>query len=379
MKVTNVTAIPVSVPWRSPLQSALGVHSTSEYGIVVVDTDSGLRGLGEISLIWHGNGSGLCGAVNDVLGPALVGTDPFEITRFHAIARDRFAFGRHSMTAVAAIETALLDIQGRELGVPLFTLLGGIARDRVPLSMSLSIAPIADVLQQARDYLAAGFKTVKVKGTGADHDVDVVRELRAEFGTALQIRVDLNMACPFAKEALRQIRKFGPYNVLSVEQPLPADDIDGMAYLREHSEIPIMADESVWSEGDAWRVLRAGAADIVNVYVPESGGPTRACNIIEMCAAAGVGVAIGSMPELGIGTAAAAHVAFSAARLDHPSDVAGHLYHSSDVVDPKLRIEEGFLLPPSGPGLGVVLDEDRLEALRLDRPERKAPTPSPAR
>ncbi|HUZ23073.1 MAG TPA: enolase C-terminal domain-like protein [Streptosporangiaceae bacterium] len=367
VKIATVAAIPVAVPLRSPLRSALGVQSRSEYGIVIVETECGVRGLGEISMIWHGNGAGLCDVVNHLLGPGLIGADPFGITGFHALAAERLAFGKHSQAAVAAVETALLDIQGRLLGVPVFDLLGGLARERVPLSMSLSIAPAADMVRQAGEFHSAGFTTVKVKDAGGGQVAGVVRDLRSEFGAELGIRVDLNMACTSAKDALRLIRRLLPYDVLSVEQPLPAGDLDGMAYLRTHSEIPIMADESVWTQADAWQVLRAGAADIVNVYVPEAGGPTRARNIIEMCAVAGTGVAIGSMPELGIGTAAAAHVAFSAARLDQPSDVAGHLYHVTDVATTCLRIEAGQLLPPDCVGLGAELDEDRLAALRLDQ------------
>jgi muconate cycloisomerase len=89
---------------------------------------------------------------------------------------------------------------------------------------------------------------------------------------------------------------------------------------------------------------------------------------MDLCALAGAGVAVGSMPELGLGTSAAAHAAFSAPRLDHPSDVAGHLYHADDVVTHSLRIEDGMLLPPAGPGLGVELDEERLARYRVDAP-----------
>ncbi len=368
MKVTRLEAVPVSVPLREPFTSALGVQATSDYGIVIAEADDGTIGLGEISLIWHGNGAALCDLVDRSLAPVVVGTDPFALTRFQEAAAETLAFGRHSLTAVAAVETALLDLAGKAAGRPVYDLLGGLARDRVPLSMSLPIAPLDEVLDRAHRLVGAGFRTLKAKG-GADHDrlVEVVAALRAEFGPRIGVRVDLNMACPLVKDALRLIGRLEPYDVLSVEQPLPADDVEGMAELCARSTVPIMADESVWSVGDAWRVLRARAADIVNVYVPEAGGPTRARRIADLCAAAGAGVAVGSMPELGIGTAAAAHLAFSSPRLDQPSDVAGHLYHADDVVRTTLTIENGFLLPPTGPGLGVELDRDRLDAYRIDR------------
>jgi muconate cycloisomerase len=365
MRIAQIQAIPVAVPLGFDFKSALGVLKVSEYGIVVVDTDDGVRGLGEISVIWHGNAHPLCRLVDEVLAPALIGLDPFEVTHLHRLAQELVPFSRHSLTAVAALDMALLDIRGKALGRPAYDLLGGLARDRIELSMSLSIGPAPDVVAQARALVEAGFRTLKVKASGAA-DLSVAHVLRDELGPDIKLRVDLNMACSSAKEALGLIRAVAPAGVISVEQPLPPGDLDGMAFLREHSEIPIMADESVWGPQDAWDVLHRGAADIVNVYVSESGGPTRMRQTMELCAIAGAGVAVGSMPELGLGTSAAAHAAFSAPRLDHPSDVAGHLYHADDVVVHSLRVEEGQLLPPVGPGLGVELDAERLERHRVD-------------
>jgi L-alanine-DL-glutamate epimerase-like enolase superfamily enzyme len=365
VRITDIRAIPIGVPLAFDFVSALGTLKLSEYGLVVVETDEGVHGLGEISLIWHGNGPPLCRLVEDRLAPALRGADPFAITRMHEIVRELVPFSRHALTAVAALDMALLDLQGKVLGQPAYNLLGGLARDRVELSMSLSVGAADEVLKQARRLVDQGFGTLKVKAASAA-DLEVTHLLRREFGPELKIRVDLNMACSSAKEALRLIRGIAAADVLSVEQPLRPGDLDGMRYLRERSEVPIMADESVWGPDDAWELLHRGAADILNVYVSESGGPTRARQTIDLCAFAGVGVAIGSMPELGLGTSAAAHVAFSASRLDHPSDVAGHLYHSDDVVVHGLRVEGGALLPPPGPGLGVVLDEEKLARYRLD-------------
>jgi muconate cycloisomerase len=364
VRVARVQAVPVAVPLRFDFASALGVLRVSEYGLVIVEADDGTTGLGEIAVIWHGNGHPLCRLVDDVLAPAVVGLDPFEVTRFHELVRELVPFSRYTLTAVAALDMALLDLRGKALGVPAYDLLGGLARDRVELSMSLSIAPPADVLVQAQGLVEQGFRTLKVKAaSGAD--LEVVHLLRRELGDGVRLRVDLNMACASAREALALVQSVEPAGVISIEQPLRPDDLEGMAFLRGRSPIPIMADESVWGPGDAWRVIRAGAADIVNVYVSESGGPVPMRQTMDLCAHAGVGVAVGSMPELALGTSAAAHAAFSAPRLDHPSDVAGHLYHAGDVVTHALRVADGGLLPPLGPGLGVELDEEALARYRV--------------
>lgn len=361
MKIADIRAVPVRVPFRTPLITALGDLRGSEYGIVIVEADDGQCGVGEISLIWHGNGHRLCRDVNDLLTPRLRGLDVFDLTRVVAESHAAFEFGRHSVTAIAAVEMALLDLQGKLLGQPVMNLFGGPVHERIPLSMSLSIAPVDEMVAQARGFVDDGFQTVKVKG-GRDvgHTVRALGALRSEFGDGLGIRVDLNMSCPTAKEALRAIRRLEPFDVMSVEQPLPPDDVAGMAFLRGACDVPIMADESVWTPADAWRVVNAGAADIVNIYVSEAGGITAGRRIGDLCALAGVAVVVGSMPELMIGAAAATHLAFTLTALGHPADMACFRYHASDVAVADLKIVDGHMLPPTAPGLGIELDEERL-------------------
>jgi L-alanine-DL-glutamate epimerase-like enolase superfamily enzyme len=361
-KIRSLRAVPVRVPLRTPLVTALGTIDASNYTILILTTDDGDTGLGEISLIWHGNGARLWRDVAEVLAPAVHGLDVFDRNSTMAAAAEAFTFGKHTLTLLAAFNMALLDVQGKIVGRSVIDLLGGATRERVPLSMSLSIASLEATINEARSYVEEGFRTLKVKGArDAAHTTEVVAALRREFGSALGIRVDLNMALATAKEALRAIRMLEPYDVLSVEQPLRPDGLAGMAYLRAHCAVPIMADESVWSPADAWRVVNAQAADILNTYVSEAGGIDAALRIATLCDLAGVGFSIGSMPELGIGTAAAAAVAFTAPRLDHPSDVCGFRYHAGDVVAHGLRIADGDLLPPTGPGLGCALDEEELQ------------------
>jgi L-alanine-DL-glutamate epimerase-like enolase superfamily enzyme len=358
--ISAVTATAIHVPLRSPLRTALGSARRSEYGIVTLETDGGQRGLGEIAMIWHGNGTHLCRTVSDLIAPAIVGMPVESRTAIVAAAGDAVQFAKHSLAAIAAIDMALLDLQGRLAGVPAVNLLGGPMRDRVELSMSLSIAPVDSVIAEATAYVDRGFRTLKVK---SDQDMDrthaAAAAVRARFPD-IGLRVDFNMAFRDRKAALRAIERLAALDVMSVEQPLSADDIDGAAFLTARSPVPIMLDESVWNEADAHRAISAGACDMVNVYVSEAGGPSAALRIAQLCDVAGVSVVVGSMPELAIGTSAAAALAFAARHLSHPSDVAGHLYHEGDVVTHDLRVEDGYLLPPRAPGLGVELDEDRL-------------------
>ena len=315
-------------------------------------------------MIWNGDGAALCPLTNDTIAPKLNGLDPFDINRAHQLMDAAVQFSRAANPAKAAIDMALYDIVGKLLGTPVYNLLGGRVREAVPLSMSIQIAPIDEMVAQAKEVIKLGFKGVKVKiGIDPRHDIEATTEIREALGPEVTIRVDANMGWRSRREALSQIEALEPLHIHSVEQPLPADRIEDLAWLRKASPIPIMLDESVWGPDDARRVIDARAADIINVYVSEAGGLRNAARIFAMAEAAGIACTIGSMPELGIGTAAQMHLGIAMPELLGPSDVCGVLYNAESLIEESLPISDGLAGVPSGPGLGVTLDEVRLATL----------------
>ena len=196
------------------------------------------------------------------------------------------------------------------------------------------------------------------------HDIESVSAIRKALGPKAVIRVDANMGWRSTREALTRLEALASFNIHSVEQPLPADRIEDLAWLRQRSPMPIMVDESVWGPDDAARVIRAGAADIINVYVSEAGGLRNAARIFAMAETAGIACTIGSMPELGIGTAAEMHLAVAMPELLGPSDVCGVLYNRETLIEETLPIENGLAGAPGRPGLGVTLDRARMHALQ---------------
>jgi muconate cycloisomerase len=120
-----------------------------------------------------------------------------------------------------------------------------------------------------------------------------------------------------------------------------------------------------WS--DAFEVARAEAADVLAVYVCEAGGMQAALRAAAIGEAAGLPVTLGSQGELGIGTVAMAHVAVCMPNLAFESDITGHLRYPEDIIEEQLDYEDGAIRPPTSPGLGVTLHEERLERWRLDR------------
>ena len=374
MKITQIRTVPVWCPRRRAFggvtRTALGPAAVSDYTIVFVDTDAGITGIGEVSSVFKRRGELLRHDIDKALAPAVIGEDPARIA-YLVQKMDQALDG--SEEAKAGIEMALWDILGKALDAPVYRLLGGKVRDRIPLSYSVPFGEPEQMASFAVERVRAGHRTIKVKvGNEPSTDIAAVRLVREAIGPEVKLRVDGNMGWSTAKQAIGVIRAMEPYDLELVEQPLAAHDLEGMAEVRRAIGVPLMADESVRNPRSAMAVIRHGAADIANVYVTEAGGILNACRIFAMCEAAGMPCMIGSMPEFGIGTAAQIHLGVAMTNLGPDSDACGVLYHAEDLLTGPLKIENGFSYPPEGPGLGVEIDMDVLERWRRNGPAASA-------
>lgn len=352
---------PIRVPRRTTT-SALGTFTYHDYGVVLVETDEGITGLGEVSTLWDGQGPVQCSLVENHFKPRLIGEDPTAINR----CMDKVAtLVENAGPARAAINMALLDITGKYLDTPVYTLLGGPVRDSVPLSRSIHMGPAGQMADMAREFVKAGYTCIKVKvGAGREVDLEAVAAIRHAIGSEPMLRVDANMGWHTAKDAIRNIKALEQFDLHSVEQPLPRGMLEEAKLVRWAVDTPIMLDESVWGPAEAWSALTSGAADILNIYVAESGGLTNAMLTSKMAHLVGTPCVVGAMPELGIGTAAAIHLAASMPPLPCPVDSCGSLYHDLDIIREEFDVQDGQIMPPRGPGLGVTLDEDALDRVR---------------
>jgi muconate cycloisomerase len=367
MKITNVRCVPVLAPRRRAFggvtKTALGPAAMSDYAIVFVETDAGVTGLGEVDSVFKRRGALLHRDVDLALAPAVIGEDPFRIA--HIVRKmDQTLDGVEE--AKAGIEMALWDVVGKALETPVYNLLGGKVRERVPLSYSIPFGAPDEMADFAREKVKLGHRTVKVKvgSDDSERDIAAVRAVRKSVGPDVKVRVDGNMGWQTPKQAIRIIRAMEESNLELVEQPLPAYDLDGMAEIRRNIGVPLMADESIRNPRSAMQVIQRKAADIANVYVTEAGGLLNAAKIFAMCEAAGMPCMIGSMPEFGIGTAAQIHLGVAMTNLGPDSDACGVLYHEQDLLKTPLRIENGFSYAPEGPGLGVEIDMAIFESWR---------------
>jgi L-alanine-DL-glutamate epimerase-like enolase superfamily enzyme len=371
MRITQLEAIPVRVPLKAGMvtKTAHGDHHTSDYVIVKLHTEEGLVGLGEatVSALWSGETSkGCVAALRDLIGPALAGADPFQITAIRKLMD--FLLKLNPFTK-AAVEMALWDLAGKALGIPVYQLLGGKVRDSIPTKMMIGAFDLPRVRSLAEQFLGWGVRCLKVKvGLDLPGDIARVHAVRDVAGADVPITIDANCGwnVTTARIALAQLKQF---NLLVAEQPIGPGDTEAMSSLRWPGGIPIMADESVFSLADAWNVLRGHAADVISIYPGKNGGIAAAIEIAHVAQSAGIPCHVGSNLELGVGSAAMLHLACAVPNIDsetYPADILGPHYHESDLLTEPLDLDFQGARIPSGPGLGVMLDEDQLRRYRVD-------------
>jgi muconate cycloisomerase len=269
---------------------------------------------------------------------------------------------------------ALWDIAGKSAGKPVWELLAGSTRSKaaafVPTKWSVSGVEPDKAAEIARWAVSMGFTKMKVKvGINPPQDVARVRAVRDAVGPDVKLGVDANGGWKTPQIAIDTIRCiFEECNIYFAEQPVPAGDHDALAEVRRNVPVPIIADESVYTLADAKMLARAAAADVFSIYVGKAGGIGPARAIAEFANSAGIKCTIGSNLELGVGSAAMIHLALSAPGIDaetFPCDIIGPFYYEDDVLAEPLPITGGAARVHNKPGLGIELDDAKVEKYRV--------------
>ena len=366
MKISGIETIPVRVPIREQLaiRSKGGYHSTSPFLLVKVRTDAGLTGFGEVSCTPRWSGEDQVTAahfIHSIFQPLLSGKDPLDIGANTQLMRGAL-FG-HPFTK-AAIEMALWDLLGKAAGLPVYRLLGGKRRDFVPIKWSISGVAPDKAAGIAGWAVEKGFRTMKVKvGIDREQDIERVRAVRAAVGPDVRLGIDANGAWK-PRTAIEMVGRLAEFGIYFVEQPVPPGDVAWMSEVRDAIHLPIVADESLYTAQDALSLIRAGAADVFSIYVGKAGGIATGANISAMAEAAGLACTLGSNLEMGIGSAAMLHLAIATSGLvegQFPCDIIGPLFYEDELLREPLAIHGGEARVPEGPGLGVELNEEKVE------------------
>jgi L-alanine-DL-glutamate epimerase-like enolase superfamily enzyme len=380
MKITRVSAMPVRVPIASAPYTTVGAGTKIEWGgkrsrispkrpgpvleylVVKIETDEGVVGIGEAQADIGFFGETIeqvQSAVEDYLGPQLIGKDPFD--REYLLALIDF---RGNSCSKAGIDLALHDLIGKALDTSVSVLLGGRRRNRVPVAVEIAGGPPNQMAAACLAFMAKGVKAFKPKiGGDPDADADRLMAIREAVGKDVSIRADANQGYS-PKEAIRLCRLAEKHGVglELLEQPVAASDLAGMAFVRSSVDTLIEADESCFSIHDAMNIVRAGAADVLNVKIGKAGGLYAAKKIAAIAESAGLKCVLGTAFGLGIEVAAKCHLFASTETVVDAVEFTELGHHANFLLEPHdkllaLPLEDGCLPVPDGSGLGVVLDE----------------------
>lgn len=287
--------------------------------------------------------------VLEVLRREALGHDAFGLETLHR--RLEGAAGAE-ICALSGFVCAVYDLQARMLGLPLHVLLGGKVRDSVEASRLVSIKSPEEMAAQSAKLAGQGYRFLKLKLSGESNlDVERVRAVRERVGESVTLTVDANQAYE-ADEAIRVCGALRPLGVVMMEQPVPADDIEGLCRVHAAGVLPIEADEAIGGLAGLVRLIGMGAADSYNLKLHYMGGIRNTLVAMRLCEAAGVGYRFGAIFGPRLLAAQGAHVASVAASIHAGAELA-EFDHLLDDPFGGLEVESGAVPVPDGIGTGV--------------------------
>ncbi|AUB75871.1 MULTISPECIES: muconate cycloisomerase family protein [Pseudomonas] len=369
--IESIETVIVDLPTIRPHKLAMHTMQNQTLVLIRVRCADGIEGIGESTTIGglaYGNESpdSIKTNIDRHFTPLLLGQDSSNINA--AMLRLERSI-RGNTFAKSGIETALLDAQGKRLGLPVSELLGGRVRNSLPVAWTLASGDTGKDIAEAEKMLdLRRHRIFKLKiGAGeVNRDLAHVIAIKQALGDRASVRVDVNQAWD-ESVALRACTILGSNGIDLIEQPISRNNRSGMVRLNSMSPAPIMADESIESVEDAFNLAREGAASIFALKIAKNGGPRAVLRTASIAEAAGISLYGGTMLEGGIGTLASAHAFITLNKLAWDTELFGPLLLTEDILSEPLLYRDFELHVPQTPGLGLTLDEERLAFFRRDK------------
>jgi muconate cycloisomerase len=383
MRITGIDLHHIKIPFAAPykLSKKYGTLTDAHAVIVKIHTDDGVTGVGEadpLNPFTEETPGTVMAVMRDAIAPLILGMDPTRINMVEGFL-DQAVLGHP--TARGAVNMALFDILGKVRNAPIYDLLGGMAQFRLPIMGAIGSGTPDEDADAIEKWVERGCDTVMIK-MGVLPIRDEIRRLEAaqdRFGEKVRFIVDANQGwdAPQALAFMDGVRGFPPY---LMEQPVDRVDLHGLARIRGRAVCPVSADESLVGLDDAARLIEHRAVDAFSLKVSKNGGLSATLKIAHAAQAFGLRCLMNSMLEFGVTQAASLQLGCTLTNLLD----CGHAYMSvlrmgDDITDFGDFIDGATVRVPAGPGLGVQLDEDKLNhytvaSLRLPNgKERNAP------
>ncbi|WP_342536721.1 muconate/chloromuconate family cycloisomerase [Sporosarcina sp. FSL K6-3508] len=365
--IRKISTIIVDVPIKRPHQFATEIVSTKSMLLVNVELANGLVGVGEGTtpgIWWNGESVETMKVVIDqYFSPLLEGKDPryteqiLELMDIHV---------RANPFAKATVEMALYDAVGKVYEVPAYQLLGGLYQESIEVKWALATGDANGDIEEGKELIENNrYKDFKIKAGKYKTAEDAERAIQIANGLRgiSSIGIDPNGRWD-RLTAIRYMDRLNDAGIDFLEQPLSPLDIEGASELSAMRKVPVMADEGLATVQDAMRLISAKAADIFSLKIHKSGGMRNTIKIAAIAEAAGIPCFGGTSLESSIGTSACLHAYGTIRNLQYGSELFGPQWLADDLVKNPLVCAEGKVQVPTGPGLGVELDEEKVEKYR---------------
>jgi L-alanine-DL-glutamate epimerase-like enolase superfamily enzyme len=371
MKISQVEIIALDIPYQLPFRVSYGAVVPGNFLLLRIVTDEGIEGIGNSNGFSLGMGQTRESAMllmRDVAAEVLLGQDPLNTDRL--LNQVEAVIGDNTWT-LAYFDYALYDLKGKILNAPVYQLLGGLCREKIPLEQIVMMDAPEVQAEVAAKFINAGFHSIKLHA-GPEPKLAVRRfkAVRDAIGPDIPLSVDMAGVYP-APDALRLIEEFANYGIKFAEDPALPQDIDGLAAIKKKTNVLLVADRGARTINDVSNLIKREAADSFHALMGKVGGIRKAVKFTTLAEAAGLDYQICTLGT-GIEHAAGAHFAVSRLKGERLLDELGlilYLHGGTEtegittgvVKEINGKIEKGYLYPPKGPGLGVELNPEMVE------------------
>ena len=353
MKIINIKSIILRAPLKNPFITSLRRVDSLEDLVVIIECDDGSVGYGEgaPTPVITGETIGSMIAAIEYIKPFILGLD---IEDFDNILNNIHSTILKNTTAKSALEIALYDLKAKSVKQPLYKMLGG-TQTTFKTDITISMGEIDKMISDSLDAVNLGYDTLKIKiGDNPQKDVERIIAIHKALDKNIILRLDANQGWT-AQESVTLLHALEKQDIIAefIEQPVAADDIEGLRYIKERVQTPLLADESIFSVKDARKLLEMQAIDYVNIKLAKTSGITQALQLADLSAEYGAKCMIGCMLEGPISVAAGVHVASAKADIITMLDLDAVSLLASNPADTSIIFNESEIILSKDLGLGI--------------------------